>query len=382
MFASIFAFELRYQLRNPVFAVAVVLFFLLGFGATTVDQIQLGLGGNVHKNAPFAIAQMMQILTLFYMFVSTAFVANVVVRDDESGFGAIIRATRITRLSYLLGRFGGAFTAPALGFLAIPLSVWMGSQMPWLDAEQLGPNRLAFYLSPFVWLALPNILLTSALFFALATTTRSMMAAYLGVVGFLIIWTITSVVLDRNPAYELAGAYGEPLGFGAVAYITKYWTASDRNTLIVPLTDLLLWNRALAVALAAAGLGVAVATFRFGVRPSRTARRAERLAALPAAVAPVVTGPLPRPRFGAAATRTILWARTRLEVGQVVRSPAFLVLLMLGLLNAGGALIDVSEMYGTPLFPVTQVVMKLLDGTFTIIPIIVAIYYASVTGLA
>ena len=39
MFAGILGFELRYQLKNPVFWVAVVIFFLMAFGATTVDQI-------------------------------------------------------------------------------------------------------------------------------------------------------------------------------------------------------------------------------------------------------------------------------------------------------------------------------------------------------
>lgn len=148
MFAGILGFEWRYQRRNPVFWVAIVIFFLLAFGATTVDQIRIGSGGNVHKNAPFAIAQMMQILTLFYMFVATAFVANVVVRDDETGFGPIVRATRVTKSAYLFGRFAGAFLAAALGFLAVPVAVWIGSHMPWVDPETLGPNQLGYYLSP------------------------------------------------------------------------------------------------------------------------------------------------------------------------------------------------------------------------------------------
>ncbi|SEM72667.1 Peptidase family M1 [Sphingomonas gellani] len=377
MFAGIFGFELRYQLRNPVFWVAAVIFFLLAFGATTVDQIQVGSGGNVHKNAPFAIAQMMLIFSLFFMFVSTAFVANVVVRDDDTGFGPIIRATRITRGAYLFGRFGGAFAAAAIGFLAIPLGVWLGSHMPWVDPETLGPNRLSFYLSAYLWLALPNLLLTSAIFFALATVTRSMMATYVGVVAFLIVWTVANVVLDRNPAYEMWGAYGEPLGFGAVGYLTKYWTAADRNMLAVPITGLVLWNRLLALLVAGAALAIAFATFRFAVRPSKKARKAERLAeradtserARPA-------GPLPRPRFDRRTALAQLGVRTRLELGQVFRSPAYVVLLALGLFNSVGALIDLGEIFGTPVLPVTRVVIGLLKGSFGLIPIIIAIYYA------
>lgn len=377
MFAGILGFEWRYQLRNPVFWVAVVIFFLLAFGATTVDQIQIGSGGNVHKNAPFAIAQMMQILTLFYMFVATAFVANVVVRDDDTGFGPIVRATRVTKGAYLFGRFGGAFLAAAMGFLAVPLGVLIGSVMPWVDAETLGPNNPAYYLSAYLWLAVPNILLTSALFFALATVTRSMMATYVGVVAFLILFTVASVVLDKNPAYELWGAYGEPLGLGATSYLTKYWTAADRNAMTIPLTGMLLWNRLLSLTLSVAALGIAYATFRFATKPSKKARKAEALAER--AEAPVTVGRagnLPEPHYDRQTAWAQLVARTRLEMIQVFRSPAYAVLLALGLFNSMAALIDLGEVFGTPVLPVTRVVIKLLEGSFSIIPVIVAIYYA------
>jgi ABC-type transport system involved in multi-copper enzyme maturation permease subunit len=89
MFSAIARFELRYQMGNPVFWVAIILFFLLTLGATTAESIRLGSGGNVHTNAPTAVAQVQSIMSLFFMFVTTAFVANVVVRDDESGFGGI-----------------------------------------------------------------------------------------------------------------------------------------------------------------------------------------------------------------------------------------------------------------------------------------------------
>jgi ABC-2 type transport system permease protein len=378
MFAGVFRFELRYQMRNPVFWVALIVFFLLAFGATTIDQIQIGSGGNVHKNAPYAIAQMMLILSLFYMFVSTAFVANVVVRDDETGFGPIIRATRITRFAYLIGRFSGAWLAAAIGFLAIPFAVWVGSHMPWIDSEQVGPNVLSYYLTPYLWLALPDLLLTSALFFALATATRSMMATYLGVVGFLILWTVASVVLDRNPAYELAGAYGEPLGFGAFSYATKYWTATDRNTLTAPIDGMLMLNRAGIVVIAGAILAAACVTFRFSAKPSKASRKAQALAQRIEA-APQPTGPvgaLPKPRFDRATAFAQLRVRTRLEMAQVFKSPAYFVLLALGLFNSVAALIDLGEIFGTPVLPVTRIVIQLLEGSFSLIPIIIAIYYA------
>ena len=86
-------FELRYQFRNPVFWAAAIMFFLLTFAGTTVESIRLGSGGSIHSNAPTAVAQVQLMMSLFFMFVTTAFVGNVVVRDDETGFGSIIRST-------------------------------------------------------------------------------------------------------------------------------------------------------------------------------------------------------------------------------------------------------------------------------------------------
>ncbi|MGC1470893.1 MAG: hypothetical protein WA793_16065, partial [Sphingorhabdus sp.] len=87
MLLNVARFELKYQLRNPVFWVSLFLFFLLGFGVTASENVSMGTPGTVHENAPFAIASMIALSSLFYLFVITSFVANAVVRDDTTGYG-------------------------------------------------------------------------------------------------------------------------------------------------------------------------------------------------------------------------------------------------------------------------------------------------------
>jgi ABC-2 type transport system permease protein len=238
MFLSVAGFELRYQLKNPVFWVAGLLFFLMTFGSVTSDTIQIGSTANVHVNSPAAIAQTSLIFCIFFMFVSTAFVANVVVRDDDTGFGPILRASRLGKFDYLYGRFVGAFVAVALCFLFIPLAMVVGSVMPWIDPEKLGPLRLDAYAYTYAVLAF----FLSAAFFALATATRSMMATYVGVVAFLIVYLV-AIALAAKPQFRVAMAYLEPFGIGAFGNATRYWTASERNTQLAPLIGPLLWNR-------------------------------------------------------------------------------------------------------------------------------------------
>src|SRR4051812_39663744 len=192
MFFGIAGFEIRYQLRNPVFWVAIAIFFLLGFGLTASANVNIGTPGAVHENAPYAIAVATAILTLFYLFVVTAFVANAIVRDDTTGFAPIVRATPVTNSQIVLGRLFGGLVIAWLGYLALPIGMWAGSVMPWVDPERIGPQIFAYYGWNYVLFALPNILLCSAMLFALATVLRSMMAAYIGAVALVMGYLVTT----------------------------------------------------------------------------------------------------------------------------------------------------------------------------------------------
>ena len=376
MFGKIAAFEMRYQLRNPVFWVALVIFFLLTFGATASTDIQIGSGGNVNVNSPFAIAQVQLILTLFFMFVTTAFVANVIVRDDESGFGPMVRSTRVGKFSYLIGRFTGATLTAMLAFAVVPFALFLGSNMPWLDPETIGPNRPEYYIVPFLLFALPNIFMTCALFFAVATVTRSMMYSYVAVVLFLVLYITLVAIGQGQPELREFIKLAEPFGIAAFGLETRYWTAADSNTMTAPLTAALITNRAIWLGIGLAALAFALWRFRLadkGVSARKARRQAKKQAKL-AAIAPQTVATLPDlDQDGSAWPRLV--ARTKFEMGQVLRSPAFFVLMLVGLFNATGALYFGNEIYGTPARPVTFSMIGPLMGTFAIIPLIIAIYY-------
>ncbi|HEX4098750.1 MAG TPA: ABC transporter permease subunit, partial [Caulobacteraceae bacterium] len=377
MFGKVASFEFRYQLRQPVFWVATVVFFLLTFGATTADQIHIGDSSFVHKNSPYAIVQITVTWLIFFMFVSTAFVANVIVRDEETGFGPIVRTTQISKFDYLFGRFTGAFLAAALGFAAATLlPIFIGSYMPWVDAESVGPNHLGAYVFAYVVMALPGLLLTSAAFFALTTVTRSMMATYLGVVVFVVVWLVARLWANK-PELENAVALWEPFGAGAYGLATKYWTATERNTLVPAVTGVFLANRLMVLAASAGFLALSYGLFRMGDRSGakaqkKTARaaKAARSEAPPPRVAHIA------PRFGLRTELAQLWARTSLDLGQVLLSPGFLVVLVLGLVNSIASLWLTDEIYGAGIHPVTRVMITTLDGAFAVFPVILSIYYA------
>src|SRR6476620_2034833 len=380
MIFGITGFEIRYQLRNPVFWVAIAIFFLLGFGITASENVSIGTPGAVHENAPYAIAVATAILTLFYLFIVTAFVANAIVRDDSSGFSPIVRATSVTARQIVIGRFLGGLIIAWIGYLAVPLGMAMGAAMPWVDPETVGPQKLAYYAWNFTIFALPNILLLCAILFAVATLLRSMMAAYIAAVLLVMGYLVTVSVLGQKIEYREVFARFEPLGNGALRETTRYWTQSELNSRLVDLGGTLLFNRIFCVVLALAFLGLTLWRFTMTERaPSkrrlrRMARREARQAAT-AAVPPTLGGCTILARDAKPSRFEQFMARLRVEMRMVLTSPGTFVLTLFGIGNTAAALWLSQSTYGTTDHPTLAATISVVRGGFAIVWLMIAAFY-------
>ncbi|HEV8580113.1 MAG TPA: M1 family aminopeptidase [Thermoanaerobaculia bacterium] len=354
--------------------------FALFFVSMSVDGFELGSEGGLLENAAYATLRNYLMVSVFFIFATTSFVANVVIRDDETGFGPIVRSTRITKFEYLIGRFLGAFAIAGLCMLLVPLAIWLGSLMPWADPTTLGPNRLIDHLYGYFLLALPNILISSAVFFALATITRSMMATYLGVIGFVSGFFILQNAFGDRPQLETVVAVADPFGARALSDATRYWTVAERNVTLPDFTGALLYNRLLWIGISVVCLALAYAAYRFADQGTSKRERKKQKLAQRLSEETAVTGngatSLPSPQHGHAALRALLWMRTRFEIQQVVLSPAFAVLMAWGLFVTFFVLITQRDPDGRPTYPTTLSMIPELEDAFSVIPLIIAIYYA------
>src|ERR1700733_13465425 len=245
MFGEIFRFELKQQLRSPLFWMIAFAFGALAFAVAGSDSVQVGGGvGNVHRNAPYVIAQWLIIFTLLGMFLITVFVAGGALRDFDNGTAELFFATPISRTAYLGGRFSAGYLAAAIVLIFVALGLMTGVFMPWVDPERLGPTSFVAYGYAFVFFVLPGLFFVSALLFLLATLTRSMLGTYIGIIAFFVLWQI-AVITAGNLEHRTLGALIDPFGLGAFSLATRYWSAQDRNTLVPDVTGILLANRAI-----------------------------------------------------------------------------------------------------------------------------------------
>jgi hypothetical protein len=380
MIFGITRFEVRYQLKNPVFWVAVAIFFLLGFGLTASENVSIGTPGAVHENAPFAITMATGIMTIFYLLVVTAFVANAIVRDDNSGFAPVVRATRVTARQMVIGRFIGGFIIACLGYVAVPLGMFVGSVMPWVDPETVGPHVLSYYAWPFLILAVPNLFTMCAILFALATVLRSMMASYIGAVVIVMGYLITNGVVGQKIEYREIFARFDPIGVGAVDDLTRYWTQAEMNTQLVALAGYLPFNRLFTILIGVAFLGFTLWRFTMTERaPSkrRLRKMAKRDAAADrlAAVAPALGGEAIRARDSNPSRLTQFMTRLRVETRLVLTSPGLFILTLFAIGNTATFLWFGQTAYGTADHPIVAATIDAVRGGFAIILVMIAGFY-------
>lgn len=383
---EVFRFELSHHLRSGLFWMAGVLFFTLTFGAVTSDVVQIGGAiGNVNRNAPFVVVQILSVMSILGVFVSTAFVAGAVVRDYELGTDGVFFTTPVGKLQYLAGRFGGAFTVAVLIYVAVVVAIALGSLMPWLEPERVGPFMPSAFLWAFMWVILPNIFLMSAIFFSVATLTRTLWGTYVGLVTFFVGYLVAGTLLGDLESETLASML-DPFGFAAFAIATQYWTTVERNTELLTVEGPFLWNRILWVGMAFLVLLLAVWRFSFtaeGIgRKKAAARRAagagegDALEAEPVSGKGSLTGDGSALDFSFRAAWKQLLHNTRFEVGTVLRSKVFLILLVLGMLNLIGNSAVVDQLFGTPVYPRTYLLIQVIQSGFLLFAVLVLTFYS------
>lgn len=379
MLIDIARFEFRYLSRNPLLWLTAIVTFAMVFFSMNLEGWELGSEGGLFRNSAYATLRNSLMVTLMFMFVTASFVANAVIRDDETGYGPILRSTPITKFEYVIGRFLGAYAIAAACMLVVPVGSLLGTLMPWANPANLGPNRITDHLYAYFLIALPNLLTHSAIFFALATITRSMMATYLAVISFVFAFFSLQEGLVR-PELDAAVAIAEPFAARAIQDAVRYWTIAERNAMLPDFSGTLLYNRLLWIGVSVVCLAAACAVFRFADRGmSKRERKKLKADAQQAAFHPermLGMTRLPSPEHSNAALRALMGLRVKFEFRQVILSPAFPVLLVFGMFHTISILLTHRYPEYRPEYPTTLSLIPLIEETFRLVLMIVAVFYA------
>ncbi len=378
-FFEIFAFELRQQLKAPLFWIVALTFGALAFALASTDAVILGgASGNVLRNAPLVIVRLLSVLTVLSIFLVTIFIAAAALRDFDQRTSELFFATPMSRGAYLGGRFAAGYVASLAIMLACALGLALGGMMPWLDAARLGPADWHGYAWAFGVMVVPDMLFIAALLYLLATTTRSLLATYIGVIVYFVLQSVVSQLTKDVNNHYLA-AILDPFGGRTLSIVTRYWSADQANHALPALAGVLLFNRLLWVGVSLAMLGATVLLFRpnrEGLKLPRRKQRAEPPMLRPQAVAAALA--LPKVQLADNLRAHLLQLRTQFTFDTlgVLRGAPFLIMLALGLANLFGAFMLSGQIYGTATWPVTHQVLENIQGGFQWLLYIIITFYA------
>ena len=375
MLWTIYRFEVGYHLRRPTTYLFLFVFFLLPFMVTGTDIVMMtGANAQVKNNAPVVIAQLELVMVLVAQTILTALVGTAALRDYQVGAHELLFTTPITRGAYLGGRFLGVLTVVILLQVFVPLGAIAGTMMPWVDQEKLLPFSFAAYFHPLVTLALPSILLTTAILFAVGSLSRNLFVIYTQGMALLVLWNIASRFTERLENRSLATLL-DPFALTATADLTRYWTIAEQNSRLIPVTGQLLTNRLLWTAVAVVVFALTYAFFRFRSEGPALVRRrrmqTDTVEASPVAVAaPNVTR-----RFDFGAHWRMFLAQVRITFTGVVRALPFIALTVVGLVNLITVSALADQLYGQTVWPVTYTMMETVRNGFLLFFFIIITIY-------
>jgi ABC-2 type transport system permease protein len=201
-------------------------------------------------------------------------------------------------------------------------------------------------------------------------------------VGYIIAGT-----LMRNLDNENLASLLDPFGLRAFGIATKYWTVDLKNTSALGLTGMLLWNRLLWVFVGLAILVIGYFSFNFSEKAvkktifSNLFKKKQKFSSTDLEASQLALhfeGAIPhvQPEKGAHITWGQLVSQIRTEWKFVVKSTPFILLGLIGLLNAWGSLSTANEAYNTHELPVTYTMINIVRGSFYLFTVIVMVYFS------
>jgi ABC-type transport system involved in multi-copper enzyme maturation permease subunit len=257
---KIFSFEFAYLVRR----ISTWLYFAVLILFTLVMNLLTTPGDGVFVNNTLHITAITVIGGLIWLIMGAAIAGEAAARDVKMRMHSLTLTTPITKLYYLGGRFFAAFALNALLILCLPLGVLLSFYLPGMGEGTLGPFMPSAYLSVYFLIALPNVFVATAFQFSLATLSRQVMTSYLASLLLAIVAQIIAIAVAKLLGNWDLVKLLDPVGVaGIVGNELATWTPAEKNTRLVTLEGMFLWNRILWLSMAIGVLWLAYNRFNY-----------------------------------------------------------------------------------------------------------------------
>jgi len=251
MFSEFFLFELKFRLKQISTYVFGIVLFLFGFlivniigGAFSGVSVVIMSGGErLFLNSAYVNSSFMDRISIFLIFIVAALIGSMLSRDLEHKAHPLLFTKPINRWSYITGRLSANLLLIITYNLFFLLGMFIAYFMPWLESDYFMKPEILHYLTPLIYMILPNTILISTILLGIFLWTRKSTYLYVASFFILTVYLIGSTYIS-NIANRVTASLIDPFGYSAMKETTRLWSIAELNSNPLPLSGLLLWNRA------------------------------------------------------------------------------------------------------------------------------------------
>ncbi len=367
---------LWFEIRNRLYKVSTLIYFMIYFlmsfflgiiYAGAFQGINIGFSTELALNSPIVLNNIITGVGYFILLIIAPIFGQSINKDFETNFRQIIFSTPLSKTTYFFIRYLGSFIVVITILFSIGLGVWTATLMPFVNKLMITQNHFLFYLVPYLYTIIPNILIFGALFIAVIAIFKKMSSVYVVTMliftGWLIAGTIVSDIDNK-----LIGALIDPFGFIAAKGVTQYWSIEEQKIKTIPLTGYFLYNRILWGAIGTFFLFLGYFLFEPFKLSKEKKNYAEKSSNFKISKEIAVSL---RPK-----SWKVLFELSLSEFKQAFSNIYFLIMLLCGVLFIFICSSSIGKFYGTETLPVTYHVFDVVGGAFYLFVIIIITYYS------
>ncbi|EKB03219.1 hypothetical protein HMPREF9711_02546 [Myroides odoratimimus CCUG 3837] len=378
MFGTIFSFEIKRWLKNWVFYLYLVLFFLLGFlsmasAVGVFDVVKVTSSSLMKFNSPYVLANFIEGFNNLLYFLFPSIIGASIYRDFRYEVHHILFSYPFSKREYLAGKFLSSFLVTLLISLTIGIGIFLATLLPWANPNLLGENVLWSYVQVYLLTIIPNMIFFGSIVFVVVTMSRSV---YIGFVSMVILLIIQGIIggLGHDMDNKELVALLDPSGSSALRYYTEYWTVDEINNNNLPIEKWYLLNRGIWLAVSLLFLGGLAKFFTFTQQAftfSRKSKKSERITKNNFGGIVRIELPKVSYNFSLGTQWSNIFSFAKGEIKYLAKNKVFMILVGLGILMMLLVSSSATSLYGTTVYPITRLMLGIPGSTFQLVIIII-----------
>ncbi|GAB3920455.1 ABC transporter permease/M1 family aminopeptidase [Mucilaginibacter myungsuensis] len=256
---AIFLFDIKSYGKRWGFWLMLTLTIVFGiFGG---QNARFSVSDELFDNSPYQISFITTLISLITLLFSTLFAAQLLFKESDSNFSQVLFSIALSKGSFVAGRYLALLSLSFGLTLLLLISFFIGHGMANPAGKVTGFN-LAWYIAPFIYFGLINTLFVTAVLSAVAWLGRNKLLVYVSGLMLYIVYMIMLIYsgspmmaqsMPQSERSQLIAGIIDPFGFSAFFHQTAQWSVPQRNSEVVSLTGIFLYNR-LGIVLLSIGL--------------------------------------------------------------------------------------------------------------------------------